>query len=176
MALPLIPVATALAAGGSLVPHAAGGMIVTSAGGYVAGTYLSTSAIAGLLAVATASAGTGVALAVGSLKGLLGTTLARTAAIGSTSAVTGTAATASVAGTLASPLWLSLSAGGVALGLGYSVYRLARLKRKAAATPLGGEAQFTDAEAQLVERLIQRVAKQLCADPTRDADAPADRP
>lgn len=159
MAFPLIPIATALAAGGSLVPHAAGGMIVTSAGGYVAGTYLSTSAIAGLLTAATATAGTGVALAIGSVKGLLGATLARTAAIGSTSAVTGTAATAGVAGALASPLWLSLSAGGVVLGLGYGIYRLAQLKRKAAATPPGGEAQFTDADAQLVERLIKRAAK-----------------
>ena len=40
MPLPLIPVISALAAGGWLVPHAAGGLIVTSASGYVAGTYL----------------------------------------------------------------------------------------------------------------------------------------
>ena len=40
MPLPLIPIISALAAGGTLVPHAAGGMIVTSAAGYVAGTYL----------------------------------------------------------------------------------------------------------------------------------------
>ena len=47
MPLPLIPIISTLAAGGSLVPHAAGGMIVTSAAGYVAGTYLSTAAIGG---------------------------------------------------------------------------------------------------------------------------------
>ena len=35
MPLPLVPIIAALAAGGSLVPHAAGGMIVTSAGGYI---------------------------------------------------------------------------------------------------------------------------------------------
>lgn len=51
MPLPLIPIITALAAGGTLVPHAAGGMIVTSATGYVAGTYLSTTAIGSLLAL-----------------------------------------------------------------------------------------------------------------------------
>ena len=46
MAIPLIPIMTALAAGGSLVPHAAGGLMVSSAtaGGYVAGTYLGTTA------------------------------------------------------------------------------------------------------------------------------------
>ena len=50
MPLPLIPIAAALAAGGSLVPHAAGGLIVTATagGGYVAGTYLSTAAVTSL--------------------------------------------------------------------------------------------------------------------------------
>jgi hypothetical protein len=53
MPLPLIPVIAALAAGGTLVPHAAGGMIVTSAAGYVAGTYLTTAALGGLFAAAS---------------------------------------------------------------------------------------------------------------------------
>ena len=46
--LPLIPVVMALNAGGSLVAHSAGGLIVYSAvsGGYVAGTYISTAALA----------------------------------------------------------------------------------------------------------------------------------
>ena len=34
----LIPILQALAAGGTLVPHAAGGFIVSTAGSYVAGT------------------------------------------------------------------------------------------------------------------------------------------
>ncbi|MDT4857464.1 hypothetical protein FQZ97_918880 [compost metagenome] len=56
MAIPLIPVLAALAAGSSLVPHYAGGMIVTSAAtGYVAGTYLSTAAISTLVYSAGAS-------------------------------------------------------------------------------------------------------------------------
>ena len=50
MPLPLIPAIAALVAGGTLVPHAAGGLIVTSVGGYVAGTYLSTVAISTLVA------------------------------------------------------------------------------------------------------------------------------
>jgi hypothetical protein len=40
MPIPLIPIISALAAGGSLVPHATGGLIVTGAGGYIAGTFL----------------------------------------------------------------------------------------------------------------------------------------
>jgi len=39
MPLPLIPKISAPTASGTLVPHAVGGMIVTSATGYVAGTY-----------------------------------------------------------------------------------------------------------------------------------------
>ena len=48
MPLPLIPIITARAAGGSLVPHAAGGMIVTAASGYVTGTYLITATLTSL--------------------------------------------------------------------------------------------------------------------------------
>lgn len=161
MALPLIPIITALAAGGSLVPHAAGGMIVTSAGGYVAGTYLSTVAIGSLLAGVTATTGTALALAFSSAKGLLGATLARVAApaITGVAAVPGTVATAGVASVLANPLWLSVTTGGVVLGLGYGMYHLTQLRRKATTTPAGAEAQFTETEAKLVERLIKRVAK-----------------
>jgi len=71
MPIPLMAIISALAAGGSLVPHAAGGMIVTGAGGYVAGTYLSTTAIASLLAAATATVG-GTALAAESRSGFSG--------------------------------------------------------------------------------------------------------
>lgn len=59
MPLPLIPVFAALAAGGTLVPHTAGGMIVSSVGGYVAGTYLSTAVIGGLLTAASTVLGGG---------------------------------------------------------------------------------------------------------------------
>ena len=38
MPIPLIPIIPALLAGGSLVPHAGGGLIVTGVSGYVAGT------------------------------------------------------------------------------------------------------------------------------------------
>jgi len=57
MPLPLISIIPALIAGGSLVPHAAGGMMVTSVAGYVAGMYLSTAAITGLIAAATNTLG-----------------------------------------------------------------------------------------------------------------------
>ena len=69
MPLPLIPIISALAAGGTLVPHAAGGMIVTSAAGYVAGTYLSTAAIGGVLATASTALGAGALYLSGAAAG-----------------------------------------------------------------------------------------------------------
>ncbi len=71
MPLPLIPVISALAAGGTLVPHAAGGMIVTTATGYVTGTYLSTAAIGGLITAASTTLGAG-ALCLSSAAGSSG--------------------------------------------------------------------------------------------------------
>ncbi len=168
MAFPLIPIVTALAAGGTLVPHAAGGMIVTAAGGYVAGTYLSTVAIGGVLAVATAAVGSGLALAVSAAKGVIGASLARAAVptLAGTATLTGGAASAGVVSLLTAPVWLSLTTGGVALGLGYGVYRIAKLKQKATQTPAGVEAQFSDADANLVELVIKRLAKQAGAVPS----------
>ena len=84
MPLPLIPVVAALATGGTLVPHAAGGLIVSGAGGYVAGTYLSTAAIGSLIAAASTTLGagalylTGTAAAIVGSAGIFGTTLGLT--------------------------------------------------------------------------------------------------
>jgi len=65
MPLPLIPAIAALATGGTLVPHAVGELIVTFAGSYIAGTHLSTAAIATLLAGGATAFGTGVAVVSG---------------------------------------------------------------------------------------------------------------
>ena len=89
MPIPLIPIISALATGGTLVPHAAGGLIVTGASGYITGTFLSTAAI----------------------------------------------------------------------GCGYGGYRLFKLKRKLNETPEGEEAQFTETEAKMVEKVIKQLAK-----------------
>lgn len=159
MAIPLIPIIYALMAGGTLVPHAAGGMIVTSAAGYIAGTYLSTSAIASLLT--TAGAGTGLALVGTTLKGVFGKTLARTATVPVATGVAATTegAAAGVASVLGSPALVAVTTGVAVLGLGYSVYRLYNLKRKVDSVPEGEEAQFTETEAKTVPKIIKRLAK-----------------
>ena len=158
MPLPLIPIISALAAGGTLVPHAAGGMIVTSAAGYVAGTYLSTAAIAGVLATASTALGAGALYlsgAAGSIiggAGLFGTTIGA-------SGITGALMSAGVIA--ATPIWIPLAIGGAAAGgaagLGYGSYRLLKLKKKIQRTETGNEAQFTETEAKMIEGVIKRL-------------------
>lgn len=159
MPLPLIPIISALAAGGTLVPHAAGGMIVTSAAGYVAGTYLSTVAIGSLLTAATAALGAGALY----LSGVAGTVIGSAGIFGTTIGATGITGALMSAGLISStPLWVPLAVGGAAVGgatgLGYGGYRLFKLKQKIARTATSEEAQFTETEAKIVERVIKRLA------------------
>ena len=72
MPIPLLPIAAALTAGGTLVPHAAGGMIVTATTGYVTGTYIGTAAIASILTLATTTLGMGTALLTGAATAIVG--------------------------------------------------------------------------------------------------------
>ena len=160
MPLPLIPVIAALAAGGTIVPHAAGGLIVTSAAGYVAGTYLSTAAIGGLLAAASTALGAGALY----LTGAAGSIIGSAGIFGTTVGATGITGALMSVGILAStPLWVPLAIGGAAAGgaagLGYGGYRMYKLKQKIANTPDGKEAQFTEAEAKIVEKVVKRFSK-----------------
>lgn len=154
MAIPLIAIIQALAAGGTLVPHAAGGMIVTSAGGYVSGTYLSTAAIAGLLS-SGALAGAGIVTTVASAaigsSGVFGTTVGATG-------ITGALMSAGIISS--TPIWVPVGIGGsiaVVVGSGAFYYRLRRKVNAAAANGL--EAQFTETEAKIVEKIIKYFGK-----------------
>lgn len=155
MPFPFIAVITALATGGTLVPHAAGGLIVSAAGGYVAGTYLSTTAIATLLSAATASAGAigATLLGVGSLlwgsAGFLGTSLG----------ATGIKGTLMSAGIISStPLWVPIA--GVSAALlagagGYLMLNVDQIIQKTRSVPPGQEAQFSAKEAKYVEVVLK---------------------
>ncbi len=160
MPLPLIPIVAALAAGGTLVPHAAGGMIVTSAAGYVAGTYLSTAAIGGLITAASTTLGAGALY----LSGAAGTIIGSAGIFGTGIGASGiTGALMSVGIISATPVWVPLAVGGAAaggaVGLGYGGYKLLKLKKKIQFTEAGNEAQFTETEAKMVERIIKRLGK-----------------
>lgn len=156
MPLPLIAIIPALIAGGSLVPHAAGGLIVTSASGYVAGTYLTTAAIASLFATAATTLGTGALI----LSGAAATIVGGAGIFGTTIGATGITGILMSAGLISStPVWIPIAVGGAALGCGVGSYRLLKLKRKIEATPMGQEAQFTEKEAKIVENLARRLGK-----------------
>jgi len=160
MPLPLIPIISALAAGGTLVPHAAGGMIVTSAAGYVAGTYLSTAAISGILAAASTALGAGALY----LSGAAGSIIGSAGIFGTTVGASGITGALMSAGIISStPVWVPLAVGGAAAGgaagLGYGGYRLYKLKQKVSNTPEGEEAQFTETEANIIEKIIKRLSK-----------------
>ena len=162
MPLPFAPIVAALYAGGSLVPHAAGGFIVTAAGGggYVAGTYLSTATIVSVLTVATASAGsiaaalTGGAAALWGSAGIFGTTIGATGIKG---------ALMSAGLISATPVWVPIAVGGAAAtsvgGAGYLLYQISKLKEKGDMLQPGLEAQFTDQDAKLFEKILLALHK-----------------
>lgn len=160
MPIPLVPVIAALAAGGTLVPHAAGGMIVTSAAGYVAGTYLSTAAIGGMLAGASTVLGAGALYLSGAAASVIGSAGVFGTTVGA-SGITGALMSAGIVS--ATPLWLPIAVGGAAVGgaagLGYGGYRLFKLRQKIHATDAGQEAQFTEGEAKIIEKVIKRMGK-----------------
>ncbi len=154
MPLPLIPIVAALAAGGTIVPHAAGGLIVTSAaaGGYVAGTYISTAAIAGLLTGGLAVLGAGTAVVTGAASAAIG----GAGIFGTTIGATGITGALMSAGLIsATPIWVPLAVGGGLLGIAVGAYKLYVLRRKVRQTPAGQEAQFTEQEAKAIERIIR---------------------
>jgi hypothetical protein len=156
MPLPLVPIIAALAAGGSLVPHAAGGLIVTSAAGYVAGTYMSTAAIGGLMAAASTTLGAGALYLSGATASIVGSA----GIFGTTIGASGLTGVLMSAGLISStPVWVPFAVGGAALGCGYGSYRLLRLRQKIKATPVGQEAKFTETEAKIVQNLVKRLGK-----------------
>lgn len=63
----------------------------------------------------------------------------------------------------ATPIWVPLAIGsaaaGGAAGLGYGGYRLFKLKRKISSAAEGDEAQFTEMDAKIIEKIINRLGK-----------------
>lgn len=163
MPLPLIPVISALAVGGSLVPHAAGGLIVTSTTGYVAGTYLSTATITALLAGGATALGTGVAVVSGTAAGVVGSA----GIFGTTIGASGLTGMLMSVGLIAStPIWIPVAVAAAGAGVTYGAYRYYTLRKKLMETREGEEAQFTDREAKMIEWLLRRSTKKAEPDQT----------
>lgn len=138
------------------MPHAGGGLIVTTTGGYVAGTYLSTAAIGSIIATATATLGAGTAAITGAASAIIGSA----GIFGTTVGATGLTGALMSAGILPStPIVVPIALGGVAVGGTYIAYRMLQLRRKLAAARDGEEVQFTEMEASVIAGLIKRLAK-----------------
>ena len=129
---------------------------MTSAGGYVAGTYLSTAAITALLAGGATAVGTGVAVVSGAAAGVIGSA----GILGTTIGATGITGLLMSAGIIAStPVWVPVAAAGAGAGLTYGAYKYYALRKKLVANPEGTEVQFTEGEAKVIEWLLRKLAK-----------------
>lgn len=177
MPLPLVPVVAALNAGGHLVAHSAGGLIVysTASGGYVAGTYISTGALASFLTgstVAIGAAGTaaisGAAIwAYGTLGGAMASVIGSAGIFGTTIGATGITGFLMSVGILAAvPVFIPIAIGLCVLGLAglisvslLQARSVRRLRTKTMSAEEGEELQFSTREVQVAERVIRSLSK-----------------
>ncbi|MYG10730.1 MAG: hypothetical protein F4170_07835 [Rhodobacteraceae bacterium] len=166
-----LPVALvpALIAGGTLVPHATGGLIVTGASGYVANTFLSTAVLNGLFGAGFFSAGLGTGV-LGTLFGgaLIGSSGVMGTGIGATG-LTGLGISLGLVST--TPVWVPVATigGGLAIfgASGYLTYKAVKKRRilkdimeKVQSAPIGEEVVFTEEEAELLDDLLRRMNKE----------------
>ncbi|QQZ27484.1 hypothetical protein HMY34_01205 [Thiothrix subterranea] len=152
MPLPLIPIVAALASGGTLVPHAAGGMIVTAASGYVTGTYISTTAVASIMTATTTTLGVGVA----ALTGVFGSIIGSAGIFGTTIGASGLTGLLMSAGILsATPIALPIGIFATVIGSIYIWCIILKLNRKLRRAKTGEEVQFTALEAKIIELLVK---------------------
>jgi len=166
--VPLVPIIAAIAMGGTIVPHAAGGIIVTSVtGGYLAGTYLTTTAIFSILTASGATIGVGAAALTGVLStifggaGIFGTTIGTTGIFGTTIGATGITGVLMSTGVISStPIAVPIVAVCAAsLTISYVGYVIFNLKRKLKSEENGGEVNFTGTEAKIIEAIARRFSQ-----------------
>lgn len=113
-------------------------MIVTSASGYIADTYLSTATITALLSGGATALGTGAAVVSGAAAGIVGS-----AGIGTTIGASGITGMLMSAGIIAStPVWVPVAIAGAGVGVSYGAFRYYRLRKKLQATAEGRGAVY----------------------------------
>jgi hypothetical protein len=107
-----------------------------------------------LITAASAALGAGALYLSGAAASIVGSA----GIFGTTVGASGITGTLMSVGIISStPIWVPVAVGGAALGCGYGGYRLLKLRRKIRATPSGEEAQFTEAEAKIIENVIKRL-------------------
>ena len=131
-------------------------MIITAAGGYVTGTYLTTAAIATLITTASATIGLSAAIVTGVVSAIVGSA----GIFGTTIGATGATGMLMSAGILPStPIVVPIALGSLVLGSSYVSCILIKLRRKLKLAKDGEEVNFTAMEAKIIALLIKRVAK-----------------
>ena len=155
MPLPLL--IPALISGGTLVAHSSGGLIVSGAAGYIAGTFVSTAAVKTLLVASTLGVSACVGAAAASVWGSAGL-------FGTTIGATGIKGALMSAGLISStPIWIPCAVIGTSIaGLGFAgfgLYRINKLREKLDSCPEGEEVYFTDKEAAFIEWMIRKMQK-----------------
>lgn len=153
--MPIPLVIAALSAGGTLVPHAAGGFIVSTAGCYVAGTYISTAAVAAILTTSAGLLSTGAAVATVGASAIIGSA----GIFGTTVGASGlTGALMSVGIISSTPIWIPVAVAGTALAgsgaMGYAAYQIYQMRKQVAAIPDGEEVEFTEHQARVFQLLL----------------------
>lgn len=157
--VPLVPLVPALVAGtAKFVAHSSGGLIINhaAAGGYLAGTLISSSQIAGVVSGGVALA-TGTAAAA---SGLLTTLIGSAGMFGTTIGASGITGLLMSAGLLpAVPVAVPVAALGSLGAVIYALVTLYKLRRKLARLEDGKELYFSDAEAAIIGALVVLLAK-----------------
>jgi hypothetical protein len=152
----LLPILSGVVPGASIVAHSSGGLILSGANGYVAGTFISTALIKttfvslGLISSAWLCV-TGALAAIWGSAGIFGTT------VGASGIKGFLMATGVISST---PVWMPvacIAATGAAISS--AVLPMIRLIRKLKAIPDGQEAIFTEKEAKMIEHVLSRLAK-----------------
>lgn len=173
----MVPVVAALNAGGHRVAHSAGGLIVYSAttGGYVAGTYVSTAALASFLtgsavaagALGTAAVGGAAIWAYGTVAGAAASLVGGAGFFGTAIGATGATGLLMSWGLLPSvpvfvPVLIGIASISATFLVGAGVYyavSVRRLRKKVISAPADVEVQFTSRDAKVAEKMLRNVAK-----------------
>lgn len=122
------------------------------ASGYVAGTYLSSAAISGLVTAKSTALGVGILSVTG-----VGTAIIGSAGIfGTTIGASGlTGVLMSIGIVPATPIGVPIAIGAATLGGGYLAFVLAKLRRKLKKAASGDDVEFSEVEAKIREALIR---------------------
>jgi len=151
MPIPLLAIAQALAGGATIVAHSSGGVIASSAGSYIAGTFISSAVLAQLLWSVAAI----VAASLAWLAGLPALIIGGPGIFGTTIGATGATGFLMKAGIISStPIWVPIAIALIPVMACLGLWRWWSLRKRLASLPPGTELVLSHREARFVHRLL----------------------